>query len=85
MSLRCKFYGGKLVSMCQRGSWHARSCGADLRKNMGTSWSPTVWEQGYPEQFSQRNILSKLIYFSVKLADTLNRSLNGNFSVTSVS
>ena len=45
MSLRCKFDGGKLVNRCQCGSWHARSYGAALRKNMGMSWAPTVWEQ----------------------------------------
>ena len=44
MNIRAKFDGGKYFNRCNRGSWHARCYGGALRLNLGTEWSPKVWE-----------------------------------------
>ena len=61
MSIRCKFDGGKIYNLCNRGSWHGRCYGGGLRMNKvitiglphlrwrgpnyGPKWSPVVWEK----------------------------------------
>ncbi|CAG2228240.1 unnamed protein product [Mytilus edulis] len=40
MHIRCKFDGGKLYNLCNRGSWHGRCFGGGLRMNFGPEWSP---------------------------------------------
>ncbi|CAC5412862.1 unnamed protein product [Mytilus coruscus] len=45
MHIRCKFDGGKLYNLCNRGSWHGRCFGGGLRMNFGPEWSPKVWQK----------------------------------------
>lgn len=45
MHIRCKFDGGKIHNLCNRGSWHARCYGGALRMNYGPQWSPNVWKE----------------------------------------
>lgn len=44
MHMRCKFDGGKVTNLCNRGSWHARCYGAAVRQNLGPRWATQVWE-----------------------------------------
>jgi hypothetical protein len=44
MHIQTKFDGGKVHSLCNRGSWHARCYGGALRMNMGPQWSCKIWE-----------------------------------------
>ena len=44
MHIRTKFDGGKVYSLCNRGSWHACCYGGVLRMNLGPEWSCNVWE-----------------------------------------
>ena len=50
MQIRCKFDGGKCINRSQSGSFEHRCFGAGLRKNLGKSWGPKMWEQmtGHP-------------------------------------
>nr|XP_034320463.1 uncharacterized protein LOC105318911 [Crassostrea gigas] len=45
MHIRCKFDGGKIHNLCNRGSWHVRCYGGALRMNYGPQWSPNVWKE----------------------------------------
>lgn len=45
MHVRCKFDGGKVVNLCNRGSWNARCYVAAVRLNVGPQWAPTVWQK----------------------------------------
>ena len=44
MHIQTQFDGGKVHNLCNRGSWHARCYGEELRMNMGPQWSCKVCE-----------------------------------------
>ncbi len=45
MWVRTKFDGGKVINRCHSSSWTTRCCAAALRRNLGVSWSPIVWQR----------------------------------------
>ena len=45
MNVRLKFDGGKVINICQRGSWHIRCYGASIRSDFGPQWAPIVLGQ----------------------------------------
>ncbi|KAK3099893.1 hypothetical protein FSP39_011406 [Pinctada imbricata] len=65
MHIRSKFDGGKVLNLCNKGSWHARCYGGALRMNLGPQWAPHTWkiatatEPGYhfEQLYARREVL----------------------------